>query len=56
MKTCEDLKNSPYNQTGAYTMDPDGSGHPVEVFCDFEKGATEVKHKFSGRHSQNFVL
>ena len=43
MKTCEDLKNSPYNETGVYTMDPDGSGEPVEVFCDVEKGVTEVK-------------
>ena len=43
MKTCEDLKNSPYNETGVYTMDPDGSGQPVEVFCDVEKGVTEVK-------------
>ena len=43
MKTCEDLKNSPYNETGVYTMDPDGSGRPVEVFCDVEKGVTEVK-------------
>ena len=42
MKTCEDLKNSPYNETGVYTMDPDGSGKPVEVFCDMEKGVTEV--------------
>ena len=42
MKTCEDLKNSPYNETGVYTMDPDGSGKPVEVFCDVEKGVTEV--------------
>ena len=44
MKTCEDLKNSPYNETGIYTMDPDGSGEPVEVFCDVEKGVTEVKY------------
>ena len=43
MKTCEDLKNSPYNETGVYTMDPDGSGQPVEVFCDVEKGVTEVR-------------
>ena len=43
MKTCEDLKNSPYNVTGVYTMDPDGSGQPVEVFCDVEKGVTEVR-------------
>jgi len=44
MKTCEDLKNSPYNETGVYTMDPDGSGQPVEVFCDVEKGVTEIGH------------
>merc|ERR1712055_140365 len=44
MKTCEDLKNSPYNVTGVYTMDPDGSGQPVEVFCDVEKGVTEIGH------------
>jgi len=44
MKTCEDLKNSPYNETGVYTMDPDGSGKPVEVFCDMEKGVTEIGH------------
>jgi len=44
MKTCEDLKNSPYNETGIYTMDPDGSGEPVEVFCDVEKGVTEIGH------------
>jgi len=44
MKTCEDLKNSPYNETGVYTMDPDGSGNPVEVFCDVEKGVTEIGH------------
>ena len=43
MKTCEDLKNSPYNETGVYTMDPDGSGQPVEVFCDVDKGVTEVR-------------
>ena len=24
-------------------MDPDSSGQPVEVFCDVEKGVTEVK-------------
>jgi len=44
MKTCEDLKNSPYNETGVYIMDPDGSGQPVEVFCDVEKGVTEIGH------------
>jgi len=44
MKTCEDLRNSPYNETGVYTMDPDGSGKPVEVFCDMEKGVTEIGH------------
>ena len=46
MKTCEDLKNSPYNETGVYTMDPDASGQPVEVFCDVEKGVTEVRCSF----------
>merc|ERR1712012_1239432 len=44
MKTCDDLRNSPYNETGMYTMDPDGSGKPVEVFCDIEKGVTEIGH------------
>ena len=49
MKTCEDLKNSPYNETGVYTMDPDGSGQPVEVFCDVEKGVTEVRCQIFSR-------
>ena len=39
MKTCEDLKNSPYNETGVYTMDPDGSGQPVEVFLRCGEGS-----------------
>ena len=42
LKTCEDLKTSPYNETGFYTLDPDGSGEPVDFFCDMDKGFTEV--------------
>ena len=55
MKTCEDLKNSPYNETGVYTMDPDGSGQPVEVFCDVEKGVTEVRSQLCMRETREFL-
>ena len=55
MKTCEDLKNSPYNDTGVYTMDPDGSGHPVEVFCDMEKGVTEVRCILSSQQTTKIL-
>jgi len=48
LKTCEELRNSPYNETGTYTLDPDGSGAPVELHCDMEKGVTEVGHDHMG--------
>ena len=42
LKTCEDLRTSPYNETGFYSLDPDGSGRPVDFYCDMDKGFTEV--------------
>ena len=51
LKTCEDLRNSPYNETGTYTLDPDGSGAPVELYCDMEKGVTEVHQSLYARAS-----
>ena len=43
LKTCEDLRTSPYNETGFYSLDPDGSGRPVNFYCDMDKGVTEVR-------------
>jgi len=43
-KTCHELQSSPYKESGFYWLDPDGSGTPIELFCDMEKGVTEVGH------------
>merc|ERR1719481_439861 len=53
-KTCSELKNSPFNESDYYHIDPDGSGMPVELYCDMENGITEVGHSTEGTHNVTF--
>ena len=47
LRTCHELAKSGVTISGNYFIDPDGEliGHkPIQVFCDFTKGTTEVRH------------
>ena len=47
LRTCNELSNRGLTLSGIYSIDPDGEGigyEPIEVYCNFEKGTTEVFH------------
>merc|ERR1712021_158508 len=52
-KTCEELRSS-YNVSGVYAIDPEGSGFPVELYCDMNEGITEVGHKSEGEQDVDY--
>jgi len=47
LRTCHDLQHYGLQLSGFYFIDPDGESlgyPPIEVYCDFESGFTEVLH------------
>ena len=47
LRTCYELEQNGMEKNGRYLIDPDGpmiGQDPIEVYCDFENGLTEVLH------------
>ena len=46
-RSCHEMYQQGINKTGFYEIDPDGESKgelPIEVYCNFEYGLTEVLH------------
>ena len=47
LRTCHELQQNGMEKSGRYLIDPDGpmmGQDPINVYCDFENGWTEVLH------------